>query len=141
MLSIYTSALMASYAITISCVLMHRLQGRPLPHARYSLGRWGVLVNILSLIYLGPIFIFSFFPPAPNPTPVTMNWACALVGGVALLATVYYIVWGRKTYTPPKETIEDYIKRYEETTTTSSEKEVSGGLAEESVEGEKKMDM
>jgi len=69
-----------------------------------------------------------------------MNWACVMVGGLVLLATIYYIIWGRKQYTPPAETIEDYIKAYQ-TSTTSSEKEGSGGLVEESVEVERKRDM
>ena len=39
-LSIFNSALLASYIITISCILLHRLQGRKLPnYARYTLGR------------------------------------------------------------------------------------------------------
>jgi amino acid transporter len=123
---------MASYTITIGCVLLHRLQGRRLPHARYSLGKWGVLVNILALIYIVPVFIFSFFPSSPKPVPANMNWAIVMVGGVVLLATIYYIISGRKLYTPPKETIEDYIERYEETTTL--EKVGSVGLVEGSVE-------
>jgi hypothetical protein len=122
---------MASYAITISCVLMHRLQGRALPHARYSLGKWGVLVNIVALIYITPVWIFSFFPAAPNPTPGNMNWASLMVGGVSILATAYYIALGRKIYTPPNETVEDYIERYK-ATSVLSEKDVTGGLAEES---------
>jgi hypothetical protein len=69
------------------------------------------LVNSLSLIYITPIFVFSFFPPTPNPTPDVMNWGIAMVGGVVILATVYYIIWGRHTYTPPNETIEDYLER------------------------------
>jgi hypothetical protein len=87
-----------------------------------------------------PIFIFSFFPAAPNPTASNMNWACVMVGGLVLLATIYYIIWGRKSYRPPVETIDDYIKGYQ--TTTSSEKEGSGGLAERrSVEEGRKRDM
>jgi hypothetical protein len=81
-----------------------------------------------------PVFIFSFFPPAPNPTPASMNWACVMVGGVSLIVTLWYIVLGRKSYTPPKETIEDYTERI---VTNTSEK-VSGGVAEESIEPEKK---
>jgi amino acid transporter len=136
LLSIYNSALIASYAITISCVLLHRLQGRRLPeHARYSLGKWGPLINICALIYITPLFIFSFFPSTPNPKPDTMNWACLMVGGVILLATVYYIIWGRKTYSPPNETIEDYIER--NVATTSVEKVVSDGITEERVEAGK----
>jgi amino acid transporter len=139
--SIYNSALIASYIITISCVLLHRLQGRRLPQARYSLGKWGVLVNIVALVYVVPIFIFSFFPSAPKPTPANMNWAVLMVGGVALLATIYYIIWGRKQYSPPNETVEDYIQRAQagaqveaQDGTTSSEKEVSGGVTEERLE-------
>jgi hypothetical protein len=65
-----------------------------------------------------------------------MNWACGMVGGVTLLATLWYIIRGRKSYTPPEETIEDYIKRSH--VATMSENEESGGLTEESVEIEKK---
>jgi hypothetical protein len=50
-----------------------------------------------------------------------MNWACAMVGGVALLATIYYVIWGRKVYAPPNETIEDFIERYQ-AVSASSEK-------------------
>jgi amino acid transporter len=114
---------------------MHRLQGRLLPHARYSLGKWGIFVNIVALIYLAPVFLFSFFPPVPNPTPGNMNWACVMVGGIVLLATVYYVIWGRKTYTPPEETIEDYIKRSQDMMTP--EKEASSGVIDKSVEAQK----
>jgi hypothetical protein len=39
-----------------------------------------------------------------------MNWSCVMVGGIFVWSTVYYIVWGRYTYTPPNETIDDYIE-------------------------------
>jgi hypothetical protein len=58
-----------------------------------------------------------------------MNWAVVMVSGPIILATVYYIVWGRKTYTPPNETVEDYIERYQ-ATTTESEKEMSSEVLE-----------
>jgi len=131
-LSIYNSALLASYTITITCVLLHRIQGRRLPEARYTLGKWGALINVLALVYIIPILIFSFFPPTPNPTPITMNWAIVMVGGTTVLATAYYVVWGRKTYTPPIETIEDFMDRNQ--TSTSSEKEASAVDVEESGE-------
>ena len=58
------------------------------------------------------------------------------------MATVYYVIWGRKTYAPPNETVEDYIKRNEDQDMpTSTEKEVSGVVAEEIVEGGKNRDM
>jgi amino acid transporter len=132
-LSIYNSALIASYAITISCVLMHRLRGTGLPPARFSLGKWGALINICALIYIAPIFIFTFFPASPNPTPSEMNWSCVMVGGVVILATIYYVIWARKTYTPPEDTIEDYIKRYR-ADPTLEEKEESDGHVDQVLE-------
>jgi amino acid transporter len=134
LLSIYNSALVGSYIITISCVLLHRLQGRKLPKARYSLGKWGIFVNSVALIFIIPMFVFSFFPPVPKPTGANMNWAIVLVGGIVVLASAYYIVWGRKTFTPPHETVEDYIERYQ--ATTASERGSNGGVVEEPVEKE-----
>jgi amino acid transporter len=129
LLSLFNSALLSSYAITIGCVLLRRLKGERLPAARYSLGKWGTLINIVALIYIAPIFVFTFFPPAPNPTPDIMNWGCVMVGGVVILATVYYVISGRKSYTPPTDTIDDFLERYEE---------VGGsGLVVESVKAEK----
>ena len=49
-----------------------------------------------------------------------MNWAIVMVGGPIVLATVYYIILGRKSYTPPHETVEDYIVRYDQESDTSS---------------------
>jgi len=127
-LSIFNSALIASYLITISCCMFHRLSGRRLPEARYSLGKWGVVVNGIALAFLTPIFVFSFFPATIAPTPITMNWAIVMVGGPIVLATIYYIVAGHRQYTPPDATVEDYILRYE-----AGDKEVSGGAMEEGI--------
>jgi hypothetical protein len=100
-LSMYNSALLASYVLTIVCVLSDRLWGRRLPRASYSLGKWGILTNVLALTYVIPLFVFSFFPSAPKPTAANMNWAIVIVGGTCFLATGYYILCGRKTYAPP----------------------------------------
>jgi hypothetical protein len=109
---------------------MHRLRGGKLPYARFSLGKWGALINVIGLIYILPIFIFSFFPSAPNPSPSTMNWAILMLGGPIVLATVYYLLGGRKTYTPPDETVDDYINRYD-ATRELPETDIGGGIAEE----------
>jgi hypothetical protein len=33
-----------------------------------------------------------------------------MYGGVIILSTAYYAVWGRKTFTPPNETLEDFME-------------------------------
>lgn len=51
MLSLATVAFMATYLISISCVLRKRLRGEELPSARWPLGRYGLTVNIIALTY------------------------------------------------------------------------------------------
>jgi Amino acid permease len=119
---------MSSYTITIVCILVHRARGSQLVYHRFSLGKWGALVNSLALIYILPILVFSFFPTAPNPVPSTMNWAILMLGGPIVFATAYYWFEGRKVYTPPEGTLDDYIKQYEET--TESENKMGSGVSE-----------
>ncbi|KAK2795611.1 hypothetical protein FQN50_009717 [Emmonsiellopsis sp. PD_5] len=95
------SSLMSSYMISITCVLLKRVRGEPLPPRKWSLGRYGMLINILALCFLAPMFIFVFFPLATPVDPTTMNWACVIYGGVITIATVYYAFIGRFTYIPP----------------------------------------
>jgi hypothetical protein len=107
MFSLANSSIISSYMITIGCALLCRLQGRSLPPARYSLGKWGIWINIASLIFLAPIYVFSFFPPTPSPEPQTMNWGCLIYGSVIIFSTIYYIAWGRKNFIVPEEGIDE----------------------------------
>jgi hypothetical protein len=109
-LSTFNSALLISYAISIACFLIRRLQGHLTQNARFSLGKWGTVVNVLALAWISLFIVFSFFPGAPSPAPATMNWAIVMVGGTLTWATVYYAIWGRKIYTPPTKSIRDIIE-------------------------------
>ena len=92
---------MSSYIVTISCVLLKRIRGQPLPARRWSLGRYGMAINIASLCFLCPLFVFAFFPLATPVVPSTMNWSSLIFGSVILFATAYYVIYGRKHYIPP----------------------------------------
>jgi amino acid transporter len=117
--SLNTGSLISSYLITISCTIIHRLRSRTLPKARFSLGRWGLPINIAAICYLLPVFVFSFFPSTPNPTPVTMNWGIVMYSGVIIISTLYYVFQGRFTFSPPTEQtkhiiIDDINRNYDE---------------------------
>ncbi|KAL6714500.1 hypothetical protein ACLMJK_007925 [Lecanora helva] len=99
--SLTLSALLASYILSIGCILSKRLRGEPLPVARWSLGRAGMAINIVALVFLIPFFIFCFFPTATPVQPETMNWNIVMFGGIFTFATAYYVVRGRKVYIPP----------------------------------------
>jgi choline transport protein len=51
MLSLATVNLMATYLLSIGCVLLKRLRGESLPSARWSLGRYGTIINIIAVTY------------------------------------------------------------------------------------------
>ena len=99
--SLTIGSLMSSYIITISCVLLKRLRGEPLPPHRWTLGRFGLAVNIGALIFLLPAFVFAFFPLTAQVELSTMNWGVVMFGGIVIFATVFYLVQGRHQYIPP----------------------------------------
>jgi hypothetical protein len=89
----------------------------------------GLPINIAAVCYLHPVFIFSFFPPGPKPTPVTMNWGIVMYGGVIILCTLCYVFQGRKTYPPPTEqtkhlVIDEVERHYEENMVTPEPEQI-----------------
>jgi choline transport protein len=99
--SLAITALLASYFLSISCMIFRRTSQDPLPPCRWSLGRAGVFVNVAAVAWLLTVWIFLFFPLAIPVTPSTMNWNSLIFGSSMLFAMVYYVVIGHKTYTPP----------------------------------------
>ncbi|CAN9373070.1 unnamed protein product [Alternaria alternata] len=99
--SISNAALIFSYIISIGCVRLKRLRGEPLLPRRWSLGKFGGIVNDLALAFLVVSFIFSFFPIVPNPSTTDMNFASLMFGAMAIIATVNYFVSARNSYIAP----------------------------------------
>ncbi|KAF2463520.1 amino acid transporter [Lindgomyces ingoldianus] len=105
--SLGTGALISSYIVSISCVTLKRLRGETLLPCRFSLGKWGLPLNIFSVLFLTLAFIMTFFPSTPNPDPVTMNWNILVFGTVVVFSVVYFLLRGRHRYVGPVE----YIKK------------------------------
>lgn len=100
-ISLTITSLLSAYIMSIGCVLLKRLRGEPLPHHRWSLGRFGMAVNAGALAFLLPLFVFAFFPLSTSVTPETMNWSIVMYIGVIGSATLYYWVRGRHHFIPP----------------------------------------
>lgn len=94
-------SLLTSYYITIACLVSRRLKGKPLPPRRWSLGKFGLPINIMSLLFLTPIYFFAFWPLSTSVEPSSMNWAVLMYGGVVTWSLVYYFIWGKHTYLGP----------------------------------------
>lgn len=101
-LSLQLSALMASYAIAITCIVLRKVRDpASLPPARWSLGAWGLPINICAMCYAIFACFWTFWP---NSTPVTLesfNWAPVIFVAVMAVAMVTYVVQGRFVYDGP----------------------------------------
>ncbi|KAJ9613052.1 hypothetical protein H2200_002993 [Cladophialophora chaetospira] len=94
-------SILTSYIITIGCLLAKRLRGEPLPPRRWSLGKYGIYLNVISVLFLLPLWFFSFWPLGTPVTPESMNWSLTIFGGVLILAMIYYVLRARHNYTGP----------------------------------------
>jgi choline transport protein len=106
-ISLGVASMLTSYLISIGCVTLKRLRGEPLLPSKFDLGKWGLLINLIAVVFLVFCWVFTFFPVGPHPTVVDMNWASLGYGCVLIFAVVYYIFRGRHVYVGPVE----YVRR------------------------------
>jgi len=57
-----TGAICGTYVLSIGSVIVRRFVGKPLPAARFSLGKLGLPINIISVLYQIELIIFAYFP-------------------------------------------------------------------------------
>ena len=106
-----TGMIYLSYFLGNIVILRARARGWPRTKAPFRLGRWGMLVNIVALIYGGAMLInFAWPRVASNPEPVQTGglltfgidflnhipilWTVAI--GIILIGAIYYFAAGRR---------------------------------------------
>lgn len=65
------------------------------------MGQLGIVVNVISIIYMILGIFFSFFPPTAVVKPATMNWSILVYGVVVLFSAGFWFVHGHKLYKGP----------------------------------------
>ena len=109
-----TGMIYLSYFLGNIVIMRARLRGWPRMSAPFKLGRWGILVNIVALLYGGAMLVnFAWPRPASNPKPsqeggllhlnfldgVPILWTVVIF--IVLIGAVYYLAVGRrKTFAP-----------------------------------------
>jgi amino acid transporter len=113
-----TGMIYLSYFLGNLVIMRARTRGWPKTSAPFRLGRWGMVVNILALLYGGAMLVnFAWPRAASNPTPnqtvvpakldfhigflndIPILWTVAIF--IALVGAIYYMVRGRtKTFAP-----------------------------------------
>ena len=100
-ISLQFLALFATYEVAIGTLIYRRLFGPPLAERRWSLGRWGLGVNIFAFVYGLFALAFIVLPGGPGFDTHTFNWGPVMFVGVMTLAFVYFFAGGRKSYAGP----------------------------------------
>ena len=100
-ISLQLIALFFTYTLAIGTLIYRRLRGPPLPERRWSLGRFGLVVNIFAFIYGLFAIAFIVLPSTPTVTGETMNWGPVMFAGVMIFSLIYYFAGGHKTYLGP----------------------------------------
>jgi amino acid transporter len=105
-----TAMIYLSYFLGNLAILRDRLKGWPRTSAPFRLGGWGLVVNIVGLLY-GGVMIVNFAWPRPqsNPTPKQsglLNFHMGWLNGIPILWSVlvfivivgalYYLITGRR---------------------------------------------
>lgn len=105
-----SGSLLTSYTLCIGCLLSKRLRGEPLPPRPWTLGRYGMAINIGALCFLLMFFAWSFFPAATPVELSTMNWGSLIYISVVVFSTVYYLMVGRRVYTSPLDKVHRHLQ-------------------------------
>lgn len=107
--SLGSVAMLSSYICSIGCIAWRRFTKSPLPDSKFKLGRFGLLINAIALMFLLVMFVLCFFPLVPNPSPASMNWNILIYGAVITFSLIYFAFSGRHSYVGPIE----YVRKLE----------------------------
>jgi amino acid transporter len=109
-----TAAMYVAYFLIMTVTLIYRFRGWPRVKGWFSLGRWGIVVNIVAVIGTGATALDLLWPrPATNPTynqisgtaggnflrDVPMAWL--IIGVPLLVGVVFYALRHRRIHNHP----------------------------------------
>jgi amino acid transporter len=116
-----TGMIYLSYFLGNIVILRARARGWPKTSAPFRLGPWGMLVNIVALLYGGAMLVNFAWPrvasnPKPNQTvapakldfhigflnDIPILWTVVVV--ITLIGAIYYLITGRRKDFPPVTT-------------------------------------
>ena len=116
-----TGMIYLSYFLGNIVIMRARARGWPRRSAPFKLGRWGILVNVVALLYGGAMLVNFAWPraasnPKPNQTAgllhlsfldgIPILWTVVVF--IALIGAIYYLIVGRtKAFAPVTAPPED----------------------------------
>jgi choline transport protein len=104
-LSLSSVGLLTSYIICIGCMARKRIMKEALLPSRFSLGKWGLTINLIAVVFLSFCWVLLFFPSRPHPSAANMNWTILIYGVTWIAAVIYYKFKDKYDYAGPVEGI------------------------------------
>lgn len=102
-----TICLSVSYGLPI---LVSMLRGRKLVRtASFSLGKFGFIINALTVAWITLAIVLFTMPTAIPVTPQSMNYASVVFAGFTAISAIWYGLWGRKHYRGPQVSAADFL--------------------------------
>ena len=99
--SLVAVGLHVSYFLPILFILLRKIRGPPPTYGPFSLGRWGIPINLFSLMYLIFVIIWMPFPTVLPVTASTMNYAGPVLLLVIIGALVDWMISGHRRFEVP----------------------------------------
>ncbi len=119
--SLLTVALLQCYCLSIGCLLWRRItHPETLPPAGFSLGRFGIPINIAAVVYAMWCFFWAFWPTYNPVTAAGFNWASVIFVGVLIGAAIHFVLVARKKYVGPVALMKDRRVEYSEAKVAAS---------------------
>lgn len=101
-ISIATEGFYLSYAMPLLARILSSFTADAKPmNGPFTLGRWGLLMNVVGLVFLVFTSITFNFPTLAPVTSENMNYTSAAVGVIGLISAVTWVTTGRKAFTGP----------------------------------------
>jgi choline transport protein len=104
-LALSTASISISYLIPIVLLVIKRLNvatdPEPIAFGPWTLGRWGMAINLYSIVFGTFVVIFVPFPTIIPVTALNMNYSGPVFLGLCILLTCDWMIRGKRRYTGP----------------------------------------
>lgn len=98
-----------SYALPLLCrVIWSR---HTMPKGPFSLGKWGIPLNIISIVWACFFGVVLCIPSVSPVAPDTMNWASLMIGGVMIFSILFWFISGRRKFAGHIQTTDDEVTK------------------------------
>jgi choline transport protein len=81
--------------------MIRKIEGRHPTYGPFTLGKWGIPINLFALLYACYMVVFMSFPTFLPVTKATMNYAAPVWIGCLLFALGDWFVSGHKRFSVP----------------------------------------